>query len=108
MAGQQAAIYQAYLQDWAMKNPNVIEPTLVDIWEVLPLRVQKDCYDVIARSCKFWGNSGDVVRLSDGRVAEFCDTRSIVPVQKAAVFPDYKAWSAYRKPLNFRGYFEVW
>jgi len=108
MAGQQAAIYEAYRQDFANKNADVIEPTLIDIKEVLPLRVQKDCYDVISRSCKYWGNSGDVVNLSDGRVAEFCDTRSIVPVQVAAVFPDYRAWSNYRKPMNFRGYFERW
>jgi hypothetical protein len=108
MAGQQAALYEAYRQDFAKKNADVIEPVLVDIKEVLPLRVQRDCYDVITRSCKYWGNSGDVVNLSDGRVAEFCDTRSIVPVQVAAVFPDIKAWTNYRKPLNFRGYFEHW
>lgn len=105
MAGQMIALYEAYLDNWHKRHHSMVQPQLIAYSEVLPLRKQKDCYDVITRCCKYWSGFGDVVHLTDGRVAEFGDK---VWTQQAAVFPSYKAWLEFDRPMTFRVYFDMW
>jgi hypothetical protein len=110
--GNKAKIYDAYLIDWSNKNPGgVILPNIInyhgadyrDFAPALEGAEEIDRRGLCLRPHRFPTSRK---QLKDGRVIEeTCDTRGI---PMFAIFPSLKHANNYKKPQDWKEYFNEW
>lgn len=112
MRGNKAKTYDAYLIDWAEKNPNaLILPQVIPMFtpDYAPLSIAMEGKEKIDNVGKFFqAGQFPVTRyqLRDGRVIEAtCDTRG---VWIYAAFPSREHADNYKQPQSWKEFWNEW
>lgn len=111
MAGQQAAIYNAYV---ASTTKNNVEPVTFkgdeEVFAILRREIADfDFHKPYSHTTRFWDNDGrtKVFKLDDGRIAEYATTNTAFGTALLAIFDEHKDWFNYRKPMGRFHYFNT-
>ena len=87
--------YEAYLENWKSKHPNVVEPESLisrpDMTGAQPIYGHR-----------VWDTRSKCFELADGRVLEIGVTTNWMECY--AVFPNRDAWDSFAQPLSFNQY----
>lgn len=109
MAGQQKAIYNAYVSSTTKNNA---EPVTFkgdrEVFEILKAN-GVDFKTPYSHTTRFWDNGPrtKVFKFDDGRIAEYAETNTAMGIALLAIFENHDDWFSYRKPMGRFHYFNA-
>ncbi|MNK14359.1 hypothetical protein D3C87_324720 [compost metagenome] len=103
--GRMTDSYTAYLADWHVAHPSIVQPVHADRWSAnKPTGFAE--MEIISRSPKYWDKFGIVYKAPNGNIIEA--TENSIGMAIYAIFETQQDYDNWKRPKTIKELFEQW